>query len=68
MREQALKLFTLDSAYAEFAEGQKGSLEVGKLADFIVVDRDPLACPVADIPHTQVRLTVIGGIEVFTAP
>ena len=44
-REEALRSFTNWSAYAEFNEDIKGSLEVGKLADFAVIDRDLMTCP-----------------------
>ena len=52
-------------AYAEFNEDIKGSLEVGKLADFAVIDRDLMTCPAEYIKDTQVLLTVSGGEEVY---
>lgn len=64
-REEALRSFTLDAAYAAFEESQKGSLEVGKLADFIVIDRDVMTCAERDIPDTKVLRTVIGGETVY---
>jgi len=64
-REEALRAFTLDAAYAAFEEADKGSLEVGKRADFIVVDRDVMTCPDSEIPGTKVLRTVIGGETVF---
>ncbi|HCT45532.1 MAG TPA: amidohydrolase, partial [Phycisphaerales bacterium] len=64
---ETLKSFTLWAAYAAFEEDQKGSLEKGKLADFIVIDRDIMTCPPADIPATRVLRTVIGGETVFVA-
>lgn len=64
-REEALRLFTLDAAYAAFEEKEKGSLEPGKLADFIVIDRDVMACDPAEIPGTRVLRTVIGGETVY---
>jgi predicted amidohydrolase YtcJ len=64
-REEAVRAFTLGAAYAEFAEGSKGSLSVGKLADFIVVDRDIFTCPAPDIRETRVLRTVIGGESVW---
>jgi len=66
-RIETLKSFTLWAAYAAFEETQKGSLEIGKLADFIVIDRDVMTCPAADIPDTRVLRTVIGGETVFEA-
>ena len=65
-REEALRSFTNWSAYAEFNEDIKGSLEVGKLADLAVLDRDIMTCPVEDIKDTQVLLTVSGGEVVYT--
>jgi len=66
-RTEALRSFTLDAAYAAFEEKDRGSLEVGKLADFVVVDRDVLTCEVGEIPGTRVLRTVIGGETVFSA-
>ena len=64
-REQALRLYTINNAYLHREEGEKGSLEVGKLADLIVTDRDPLTCPADDLRDTKVLLTVVGGKIVF---
>lgn len=66
-RAETLKSLTIWAAYAAFEEDQKGTLEVGKLADFIVIDRDIMTCPPADIPATKVLRTVIGGETVFLA-
>lgn len=66
-REQALRAFTLDAAYAAFEEKEKGSLAVGKLADFIVLDRDVMSCAPREIPATRVLRTVIGGETVYEA-
>jgi hypothetical protein len=60
-REQALHSFTLGAAYAAFEEKQKGTLEAGKLADFVVLDRDIMTVPPLEIPKTRVRMTVLGG-------
>lgn len=64
-REQALRLYTINNAYLHHEEGEKGSLEVGKLADFIIIDRDYLTCPVDDILTTRVLKTFVGGRAVF---
>ena len=64
-REEALRSFTNWPAYGEFNEDIKGSLEVGKLADFAVLDRDYMTCPEEDIKDIQVLLTVSGGEEVY---
>ena len=64
-REEALKSWTLEGAYAAFEEKSKGSLEPGKLADFIMLSDDVMNMPVADIWKTQVKLTVVGGKIVY---
>ncbi len=64
-RTEALRAFTIDAAYAAFEEDRKGSLTPGKVADFIVIDRDIMTCDLADIPQTRVYRTVIGGATVF---
>jgi hypothetical protein len=64
-REEALKCLTLDAAYAAFEEGVKGSIEAGKLADFVVLSKDILTCEPRDILKTEVELTVIGGETVY---
>jgi len=60
-REQALRLYTINNCYLHKEEREKGSLEVGKLADLILIDRDVLTCPADDIRDTKVLLTVVGG-------
>ena len=60
-REEAIRLYTINNAYLSFEEKIKGSLETGKLADLIVLDRDLLKCPLEDIPQTQVVKTYLGG-------
>jgi predicted amidohydrolase YtcJ len=64
-REQALRLYTINNAYLNREEKEKGSLEVGKLADLIVVDRDILTCPVDEIRDTKVLTTIVGGKVVY---
>jgi len=58
---EALTLYTRNGAYAGFEEKSKGSLEAGKLADFIVVDRDVLAVPSEQLKDVQVVMTFVGG-------
>jgi predicted amidohydrolase YtcJ len=60
-REEALRSYTINGAYAGFEEGIKGSLTAGKLADITVLSRDILTCPEEDIPTTEVLYTIIGG-------
>ena len=64
-REQALKSYTLDGAFAEFEEDFKGSIEVGKAADFTVFDKNIMEIPEDEILETQVAMTVVGGKVVF---
>lgn len=64
-REQAIRLYTINNAFLTFEEKEKGSLEPGKLADFIVLDRDILQCPEAEIQKIQVRQTFLGGKLVY---
>jgi predicted amidohydrolase YtcJ len=65
--EQAISAYTTGSAYAEFAEKQKGTLAPGMLADFIVLDRDITAVPPEKILRTRVLRTVVGGKTVYQA-
>jgi predicted amidohydrolase YtcJ len=64
-REQALRLYTINNAYLNHEEKVKGSLEVGKLGDLIVIDRDYLTCPLREIPETRVVVTIVGGKVVY---
>ena len=60
-REQAVRLYTINNARLNFEEGIKGSLEPGKYADLIVIDRDILKCPIDEIRNTHVLFTMVGG-------
>ena len=64
-RVDALKAMTIFGAYANFEENEKGSIEVGKDADFIILDNDILRSPEASIPNTNVVATFINGELVF---
>ncbi|MDC8004473.1 amidohydrolase [Aureisphaera galaxeae] len=64
-REETLKGMTLWAAYSNFEEDEKGSLEPGKYADFIIMDRDIMTCPEEDIPTAKVLATYISGERVF---
>lgn len=66
-REQALRMYTLDAAWFSFDEGRRGSLEVGKLADFAVLNQDFFSVPVEQISNTTSLLTMVGGRIVHTA-
>jgi predicted amidohydrolase YtcJ len=62
---EALRAYTSDAAYAAFEEGEKGSLAPGKLADFVVLDRDVLDIPPSEIEKVLVDETIVGGRVVF---
>ena len=64
-REQALKGITMWPARAAFRENEKGSLERGKVADFVVTDRDIITCAEDEILGTRVIATFINGKKVF---
>ena len=64
-REQAIRLYTINNAYLAHEEKTKGSLEAGKLADLIIIDRDVLTCPVKDVAGTVVLMTIVGGKVVY---
>jgi hypothetical protein len=64
-REQAIRFYTINGARLNFEETRKGSLEPGKYADLIMVDRDLLQCPIDDVRATQVLLTMVGGKVVW---
>ena len=60
-RMEALKTYTINGAYASFEENIKGSIKIGKLADFVVLSDDLLKCPEDDIQNTTVLFTIVGG-------
>lgn len=63
--EEALRAYTRDAAYAEFADTEKGTLERGRLADFVLLDRDLTRVAPETIRDARVLLTVVGGRVVF---
>ena len=65
-RMEALRAFTVEGAYAAFEENSKGTLEPGKLADFILISGDPLTMPSAALWKIRVMMTVAGGHIVFS--
>ncbi len=65
--EEAMKSYTINNAYASFDESRKGSLETGKLADVVVLDRDIFAIPPFQIPRASVLYTIVGGKIVYRA-
>jgi predicted amidohydrolase YtcJ len=64
-REQALRSYTLDAAYAAFEEDLKGSLSPGKLADVVVLSKDILTCPEDEIRTARVECTIVDGQVVY---
>ena len=66
-REEALRMYTINNAYASFEEAIKGSIEPGKLADLVMISDDLLDCPVDQIKNIQSELTIVGGKIVYTS-
>jgi hypothetical protein len=66
--EEAIKVWTLDGAYATFEEHDKGSISAGKLADFAVLRKDPRKVPPDNIKDIVVDATYVGGKNVWQAP
>lgn len=64
--EEALRAYTVSAAYAAFEEKDKGSLEAGKLGDFVVLSADPFRAKPEDLEKIQVDATVVGGRTVFS--
>jgi predicted amidohydrolase YtcJ len=64
-REQAIRLYTINNAFLTFEEKEKGSVEPGKLADFIVLNQDILTCPVDAVKDIEVAQTYLGGKLIY---
>ena len=64
-REETLKGMTIWAAYSNFEENEKGSLEKGKFADFIILDNDIMKCKIENVLKTRVLSTYINGEMVF---
>jgi predicted amidohydrolase YtcJ len=65
-REQMIRMYTINNAHLLFKEHQVGSLEVGKYADFVVIDTDILNCPAEEIERTKAVKTYLCGRQVFS--
>ena len=63
--DQMIASFTINGAYANFLEGTTGSIEVGKMADLIILDKNLFNIPVTEISKSKVLLTLFEGKEVF---
>jgi hypothetical protein len=66
-RDEALVSFTRNAAFAAHAETQLGTLEVGKLADLVVLSKDIMRIASSEILTTTVRMTIVGGEVVYSA-
>jgi len=64
-RQEALVSFTRSAAFAAHAESLSGSLEVGKLADLVVLSSDVMRVPPPDMLQAKVRMTIVGGDIVY---
>jgi predicted amidohydrolase YtcJ len=65
-REEALRMLTIDAAYAAFEEGKKGSLEAGKLADLVVLSKDIMTVSEDEILTTEVVMTILDGKIIYS--
>jgi hypothetical protein len=65
-RDQALRSYTLDAAFGAFEEDIKGSITVGKLADFTIYDQDLMTVPEEEFLSTEVVMTIFDGKVVYT--
>ncbi|MHA1292595.1 MAG: amidohydrolase [Promethearchaeota archaeon] len=63
--KEALKTYTINGAYSAFEEDIKGSIEVGKLADFVLLDKNPLKIPKNEIKNLKVLKTIIRGKVIY---
>jgi len=62
---EAIRAYTIDGAYAAWEEKTKGSIETGKLADLVVVDRDPLSIDHEDLKNVKTLITIVDGKIVY---
>ncbi len=66
-REETLRGMTIWAAYSNFEENEKGSIEAGKVADFVLLDQDVMTIPENDIPNVKVLATYINGEKVYSS-
>jgi predicted amidohydrolase YtcJ len=62
---EALRMFTIDAAYAQFEEKLKGSLTPGKRADMVILSHNPLVAPVNEIHSIHVEKNIVGGVTIY---
>jgi predicted amidohydrolase YtcJ len=65
--EEALRAYTIDAAYAAFSESSLGSLEPGKLADLVVLERNPFETPANELNTVPIKTTIVGGKVIYTS-
>ena len=65
--EEAIRMYTINGAQLTFEEEIKGSLEPGKLADMVILDRDIMTCPEDEIKDIKILRTFLGGETVYAA-
>lgn len=63
----AISLYTINAAYASFEEHAKGSVEVGKFADLVVLEKDPREVPASNISRIRVLMTIVGGKPAYSS-
>ena len=66
-REDAVRLYTINGAYQEHMEHVRGSIEVNKVADFQILDKDIMTCPATEIGSANVVMTICNGKVVYEA-
>ena len=64
-REETLKGMTLWPAYANFEENEKGSIQTGKKADFVILDQDIMSIEIDQVPNIRINGTYINGEKVY---
>ncbi len=64
-REEALRGMTIWAAYSDFEEDEKGSIEVGKMADFVFTEKDMMTAPESELRNLKVTATYLAGAKVY---
>ncbi len=65
-REETLKGMTIWAAFSNFEEDEKGSIETGKFADFVILEDDIMTMPINDVPNLEVDMTFVNGEKVYS--